>query len=230
MVRAAEEQLKLGVEIGPQSRLAGDVARMVCELTGMERAAFCNTGSEAVLVALRLVRTVTGRNKIALFGGAYHGIFDEVLVRSGSMGGRPRPVPIAPGIPPQMVEEVLVLEYGDPKSIERLQEHVAELAAVLVEPVQAADLICSQGNSCGHCAEWTEKSGVAFIFDEVITGFRHTPRRRAGLVWVQADLATYGKVVGGGMPIGILSGKATLWMRWTVACGATVTPPSRRLG
>ncbi len=99
VTEAVKEQLDRGVEIGPQSRLAGRVAELVCELTGMERAAFCNTGSEAVLAAIRVARTVTGRSRLATFHGHYHGIFDEVLVKATEVAGELRPLPIAPGIP-----------------------------------------------------------------------------------------------------------------------------------
>src|SRR5690606_34894828 len=78
---AVREQLEQGYEIGPQHPLAGEVARLVCEMTGHDRAGLCNTGSEAVLGALRIARTVTGRNLVAVFGGSYHGINDEVVVR-----------------------------------------------------------------------------------------------------------------------------------------------------
>ena len=109
------KQLKQGIEIGPQTPLAGKVAKQICEMTGSERAAFSNTGSEAVLAAIRLARTVTGRNKIVMFSRRYHGIFDEVVVRgSDSL----KSFPGAPGIPASMVENILVLEYGTPESME----------------------------------------------------------------------------------------------------------------
>ena len=87
---AIEAQLRQGYEIGPQTTLAADVSRMVSELTGMERVAFCNTGSEAVTAAIRVARTVSGRDRIAMFAGAYHGVFDEVLVRGTTVDGHLR--------------------------------------------------------------------------------------------------------------------------------------------
>lgn len=207
--QAVEEQLKKGVQIGPQSPLAGEVAKLICEFTGMERVTFCNTGSEAVLAALRVARTVTGRNKIATFTNDYHGMFDEVLVRLLSMGDRSRTVPIAPGIPPQMVENVLILEYGDPKSLEILKEHTDDLAAVLVEPVQSRHPDLQPRDFLHALREWTEKSEIILIFDEVVTGFRLHPGGAQAWFGIQADLATYGKIIGGGMPMGALAGKAT---------------------
>ena len=206
VVRALEEQIKRGIEIGPQSPLVGEVARLVCDFTGMERATFCNTGSEAVLAALRVARTVTGRNKIALFAGSYHGIFDEVLVRPTRNGYKP--VPAAPGIPPHMVQDVLVLRYGDPESLNIVRKHADELAAVLVEPVQSRHPDMQPREFLHGLRELTAKSGIALIFDEVITGFRLHSGGAQAWFGVQADLATYGKALGGGLPIGAVAGKA----------------------
>ena len=120
-VRAQQWQLRKGVEVGPQSPLVGKVAELMCEFSGMERVAFCSTGSEAVLAAIRVARTVTGRVKIATMSGAYHGINDEVLVRGTTVDGQPKTMPIAPGIPQHAVSEVLVLEYGSPAALEILR-------------------------------------------------------------------------------------------------------------
>ena len=97
-----------GIEVGPQSPLAGEVARRVCEFTGMERAAFCNTGSEAVMAAIRVARTVSGRNRVVYFTGDYHGMFEEALAREAWINGEYGARPIAPGIPPSLVENMLV--------------------------------------------------------------------------------------------------------------------------
>jgi amino acid adenylation domain-containing protein len=207
VTEAIEEQLRLGVEIGPQSRLAGKVAELVCELTGQERVTFCNTGSEAVMAAIRVARTVTGRDKIVYFTGDYHGIFDEVLVRPNIVGGERRTVPIAPGIPHQNVGNVIVLEYGSPESLEFLKAHGRDLAAVLVEPVQSRRPDFQPKEFLQEVRHITEQAESALIFDEVVTGFRVHPGGVQGLFGIKADLATYGKVVGGGLPIGILAGK-----------------------
>lgn len=205
---ALEEQLKQGIALGPQSTLAGKVAELFCEFTGMERAVFCNTGSEAVMAALRAARTVTGRDKIALFSGDYHGIFDEVLVRANTLDGKSRPLPIAPGIPEHMVQDVLVLEYGALEALDILKAHAHELAAVLIEPVQARNPNLQPKEFLHEVRRITEASETALIFDEVVTGFRVHPGGAQAWFGVRADIATYGKVVGGGMPIGIVAGKA----------------------
>lgn len=202
-----EEQLRTGVEIGPQSPLAGDAARMICEFTGMDRATFCNTGSEAVMAAMRLARTVTGRKRIVYFTGDYHGMFEEVLVRAAWVDGEYRAQPIAPGIPPNLVENMLVLEYCAPESLEIIKAHANEIAAVMVEPVQSRLPGVRPHAFLHELRAVTERAGIALIFDEVVTGFRCHPGGAQAYFGIKADLATYGKVVGGGMPIGVLAGR-----------------------
>ncbi len=207
VTEAVAEQLRKGVEIGPQSPLAGEVARLISEFTGMERVTFCNTGSEAVMAAIRLARTVTGRDPIALFSGAYHGTFDEVLVRGVRSGGVHKSFPIAPGIPAAKVENVLVLDYGTEESLRILESRIGQLAAILVEPVQSRHPDLQPREFLRKLREMTEKSGTALIFDEVITGFRVHPGGAQAWFGIQADLATYGKVLGGGLPLGVVAGK-----------------------
>jgi amino acid adenylation domain-containing protein len=208
VTEAVEKQLKDGFEIGPQSPLAGKVAALVCELTGAERATFCNTGSEAVMAAMRVARTVTARQKIVFFAGAYHGTFDEVLVKGIKREGVPCATPIAPGIPPEKAENVIVLEYGAQESLNYIRQHAGELAAVLVEPVQSRHPKLQPREFLREIREITTQSGTALIFDEVVTGFRVHPGGVQALFDIRADLVTYGKVIGGGLPIGILAGKA----------------------
>ena len=205
IAEALREQLERGIEIGSQAPQAGEVARLFCEITGHERAAFCSTGSEAVMTAIRVARAVTGRTRIALFEGAYHGNFDEVLVRPGRAGAA---LPIAPGIPRSVVGEALVLPYGAPESLEILRAHAHELAAVLVEPVQSRRPELQPAEFLRDLRQLTASAGTALIMDEMVTGFRADLRGAQGWFGVEADLATYGKIVGGGLPIGVLTGKA----------------------
>ncbi|HEX3758844.1 MAG TPA: amino acid adenylation domain-containing protein, partial [Kofleriaceae bacterium] len=204
-IRAAiHDQVDRGYEIGPQHVLAGEVAELFCELTGADRAAFCNTGSEAVMGAMRIARTVTGRSLIAIFTGAYHGIFDEVIVRGTR---KLRTIPAAPGIMPSASNNILVLDYGTPESLEILRQRAGELAAIVVEPVQSRRPDFQPVEFLRELRALTEASGTLLVFDEVVTGFRSHPRGAQGLFGIQADLASYGKVVGGGFPIGVIAGK-----------------------
>ena len=178
-------------------------------MTGNERMTFCNTGSEAVMAALRVARAVTGRTKVVLFGGAYHGQFDEVLVRGALRAdGTPRSVPIAAGIPASAVENIVVLDFATAESLQWVRDNAEELAAVVVEPVQSRHPDLQPVEFLRQLREVTEAAGVAFVMDEVVTGFRVHPGGMQALTGIRADLATYGKVIGGGLPIGILAGKA----------------------
>ena len=197
-------QIEDGYEIGPQHVLAGETAELFAELTQAQRVAFCNTGSEAVMGAMRIARTVTGRNTIAIFTGAYHGIFDEVIVRGTR---KLRSIPAAPGIMASASQNVLVLDYGTEESMRILRERAHELAAILVEPVQSRRPDFQPVEFLRELRSLTRESGSVLIFDEVVTGFRAHPRGIQGLFGIEADLACYGKVVGGGFPIGVIAGK-----------------------
>lgn len=204
VVDAVRRQLELGYEIGPQHPLAGEVAALVCELTGFDRAALCNTGSEAVMGTVRIARTVTGRETLVIFAGSYHGIFDEVIVRGTK---KLRSVPAAPGILRNTAEHVLVLDYGAPESLDIIRQRAGEIAAVLVEPVQSRRPDLVPRGFVQELRRITRDSGALLIFDEVVTGFRSHPRGAQHVFGVDADLASYGKVVGGGMPIGVIAGR-----------------------
>jgi glutamate-1-semialdehyde aminotransferase len=201
---AVRRQLDAGYEIGPQHPLAGEVADLVCELTGFDRAGLCNTGSEAVMAAVRIARTVTCRNTVVLFTGSYHGTFDEVLVRAGRDA---KGIPAAPGIMAGVFGDVRVLDYGTPEALDFIRRNADDLAAVLIEPVQSRRPEFQPREFLKQVREITEASGTCLIFDEVITGFRMHPGGVQAMFDIRADLATYGKVIGGGFPIGVVAGK-----------------------
>ncbi|MFE9426142.1 amino acid adenylation domain-containing protein [Kitasatospora sp. NPDC006697] len=204
---AVARQLAAGIHVGPHNPLTDEFARLVRELTGKERTVFCNTGSEAVMVALRIARAVTGRTRIALFAGAYHGSADPVLARQDPAGNGAS-VPLCPGVPDAVGSDAMVLPYGDPASLEAIRSRLPELAAVLVEPVQSRHPDLQPVEFLRELRRMTEEAGVVLIFDEVITGFRMHPNGVQGLFGIEADLTTYGKVPGGGMPVGLVAGPA----------------------
>jgi amino acid adenylation domain-containing protein len=209
VVEAVKAQLERGFAIGPQADLAGKVADLFCEMTGNERMTFCNTGSEAVMAAMRIARTVTGRQKIVIFNGDYHGQFDEVLVKGVQRpGAAPRSVPVAPGIPGSAVENMIVLEYGSDQTLQWIRDNAEDLAAVIVEPVQSRHADLRPFDFLREVRRITAASGTAFVMDEVVTGFRVHPGGMQSILGIRADMATYGKVVGGGLPIGVLAGSA----------------------
>ncbi|GAA6619173.1 aminotransferase class III-fold pyridoxal phosphate-dependent enzyme [Scytonema sp. NUACC26] len=201
-------QLEKGIQLGTQIDLIGEVTEGVCELTGMERVAFSNTGTEAVMTAIRLARTATGREKIVIFSGSYHGHFDGTLVELKRKNGNSKIVTIAPGILANIADNVLVLDYGNSQSLEIIKAHEQELAAILVEPVQSRRPNLQPREFLQELRQLTKESGITLIFDEMVTGFRIHLGGAQAWFGVEADLATYGKIIGGGMPIGIIAGKA----------------------
>ncbi|AKJ29873.1 malonyl CoA-acyl carrier protein transacylase [Caldimonas brevitalea] len=207
VVQAMAEQLQQGIEVGPQHPLAGEVAQLISDFTGMERVAFCNTGSEAVMGAMRIARTVTGRKTIAIFTNSYHGIFDEVIVRGTK---QLRSLSAAPGILASAVENVLVLDYASDESLRVLRERGHELAAIMIEPIQNKLPTLQPRGFVQSLREICDAKGCALIFDEVVTGFRVAPGGAQEFYGVRADLATYGKVIGGGLPFAAIAGSS----RW----------------
>ncbi|OUL99327.1 type I polyketide synthase [Variovorax sp. JS1663] len=203
---AIRKQLDAGFEIGPQHPLAAEVTKLVCELTKFDRAGLCNTGSEAVMAALRIARTVTGRSTVVLFTGSYHGTFDEVLVRAGRNA---KGMSAAPGVMQGMFGDVRVLDYGTPEALEFIRANADDLAAVLVEPVQSRRPDFQPKEFLREVRAITEKSETCLIFDEVITGFRSHLGGAQAVFGIRADLACYGKVIGGGLPVGVIAGKRT---------------------
>jgi glutamate-1-semialdehyde aminotransferase len=206
IISAITEQLAQGMQLGPHSPLAGEVARRICDMTGQQRALFCNTGSEAVMVAVRLARAVTGRRRIALFAGAYHGSADPILARQDIERGSGESVPMAPGITSDISRNALVLPYGAEDSLDVLRAHQDELAAVLVEPVQSRQPDLQPVEFLRQLRELTRAADIALIFDEIVTGFRVHPGGVRALFGLSADITTYGKVLGGGLPIGVVAG------------------------
>ena len=204
-VKAITEQVQKDYAIGPQSPLAGEVAKLFCELTGNERMAFSNTGSEAVLGCTRLARNATGRDLIVMFNGDYHGILDEVIARGSK---KLKSFPAATGIPREHVGNTLILDYGTEETLQIIRERMDEIAGILVEPVQSRMPELQPREFLQELRKMTKNEPTALIFDEVITGLRIGLGGAQEHFGVRADLASYGKVVGGGMPIGVVAGKA----------------------
>ncbi|HEV2705163.1 MAG TPA: aminotransferase class III-fold pyridoxal phosphate-dependent enzyme [Pyrinomonadaceae bacterium] len=209
ILNAVQEQARLGIQLAGESPLVGQAAELLCELTGNERVTFCNSGTEAVMAVLRLARAATGRSKVAIFEGCYHGTFDGVMVTSGrTEDGKLRAVPAAPGIPPRMIEDVILLSINDPESLNILRANAHELAAVMIEPMPSRFPDLQPRPFLHALRKLTEETGVVLIFDEVVTGFRFHKGGAQALFDVRADLIAYGKALGGGLPCAALGGKA----------------------
>ncbi|HEU5231015.1 MAG TPA: aminotransferase class III-fold pyridoxal phosphate-dependent enzyme, partial [Ktedonobacteraceae bacterium] len=209
IMETLQEQARRGIGLGWQSGLVGNVAQLFCEITGAERVSFCNSGTEAVMTAIRLARTTTGRSKIAVFAGSFHGTFDGVLVRAQETANKYlRTIALAPGTPASMIEDVISLYFGRPESLETLKAHAQELAAIIVELPQSRRPDLLPTKFLEELRKFTAESGIALIFDEVVAGFRMHLGGAQALFGVQADLVTYGKAFGGGLPVAAIAGKA----------------------
>ncbi len=207
MTRAVEQQISQGYELGPQCDLTGKAAEGICRLTGNERTAFSNTGSESVMMALRIARAHTGRKKIAMFSGSYHGIFDGVIAMNH---GEEHTIALSPGTPQGMVEDMVIFDYGTDESLQRIEALAkrGELAAVLVEPVQSRRPSLQPQTFLRKLRQITEDTDTILIFDEMVTGFRIAPGGCQEHFGIRADMALYGKIIGGGMPVGVVCGKS----------------------
>lgn len=205
---ALATQLELGFGVGPEGEPALEVAGRIAALTGAERVAFACSGTEAVMVALRLARTVSLRERIVIFSGSYHGQCDATLARADVSAAQTAGIPFAAGIPRSVAGNVIVLAYGSEESLAVIGEHRDELAAVLVEPVQSQRPELQPRSFLRQLRRLTAESGIALVFDEMMTGFRLARGGAQAHFGMRADLSIYGKVIAGGMPLAAVAGDA----------------------
>jgi acyl transferase domain-containing protein len=204
---ALTRQLSYGIPLGPQSELAGDVARRLCAMTRLDRVVFTNSGTEAIMAAIRLARAVTRRDRIAIFKGSYHGSYDGVLARATGPQVRSA-LPTSLGVPRSVVSDVVVLDYASEQALTFVAREGHTLAAVIAEPVQSRRPGLQPAHFLRELRTITRASGTLLVLDEMITGFRAHPGGVNALWDLDADLVAYGKVLGGGLPIGAVAGRA----------------------
>lgn len=175
-----------------------------------ERVVFCNTGSEATMYAIRAARGFSGRERIAIFDGCYHGAHDYGMwiTDPASPVAAPRKLPMGHGIPGALAELVTLLPYRHPAAFDLIRDQADELALVMVEGVQSSNPQPAAGEFLQELAAVCREQGVLFAIDEVITGFRLAYGGAQERFGVTPDLATYGKVLGGGLPVGAITGRA----------------------
>ncbi|MFF5209658.1 aminotransferase class III-fold pyridoxal phosphate-dependent enzyme [Streptosporangium sp. NPDC000396] len=233
VVDAVQAQVRRLHSIGTQVELAYRVAERLCRITGYERVTFCTTGSEAVMGALRLARLATGRDRVVYFARSYHGTTDSVLGRP--TGGLGEAGPIAPGVSARAVEDAIVLPYGDPAALDHIREHADRIAAVLVEPVQSRNPAEQPGEFLADLRRLTRRHGIVLVFDEMITGFRIGLRGAQGYFGIRPDMTTYGKIIGGGLPLSVIAGSAELLAgmdggAWTYGDASAPASPTTLFG
>ena len=209
--QAVLEAVKNGLSFGAPTAIEVEMAELVCQMTGIEMVRMVNSGTEAVMSALRLARGATGRSKIIKFAGCYHGHSDSMLVKAGS-GALTGGAPDSAGVPAEIAGDTLTASYNDLESVRRLLEaNPAQVAAVIVEPVAAnMGVVAPQDGFLQGLRALCDEFGSLLIFDEVITGFRLAPGGAQEYYGVRADLVTYGKIIGGGMPVGAYGGSREL--------------------
>lgn len=202
-----EAQLNTSWSVGPISPLAGELAKKICTVTTAERTAFFNSGTEAVMVALRIAKAATKKRYFVFFKGSYHGTFDPLLtIKNNHITNIAQE--IIPGITQNILNESYFLEYGTEESLEFIEKNKDSIAAVLTEPVQSRNPSLQPLQFLQKLRKLTEENNIALIFDEVITGFRIGLGGCQKYFNIKADIITYGKVIGGGLPIGIVAGSS----------------------
>jgi glutamate-1-semialdehyde 2,1-aminomutase len=194
-----------GIPTGGETRLA---ERIKAAFPSIQRLRLVNSGTEAVMSAIRLSRGYTGRTKIVAFEGCYHGHSDSLLVRAGS-GAAAHGIPVSAGVTPGVIADTLVLPYNDTAALEAaLRRHGREIACVIVEPVAAnMGVVPPRPGFLERMRELTARAGIVLIFDEVITGFRCGYGGAQQLYGIRPDLTCLGKIIGGGLPVGAYGGR-----------------------
>lgn len=202
---ACEDGLTYGAPTEREVEMAELLAKLV---PSMEVSRLVNSGTEAAMSAIRVARGVTGRDKIIKFRGCYHGHSDGLLVKAGS-AALTTSVPDSAGVPADYTKNTLVAEYNDPSSVEALlAANKDEIAAVIVEPVAAnMGVVLPKPGFLPFLREITKQYGALLIFDEVITGFRLSLGGAQEYYQIKPDLSTFGKIIGGGMPVGAYGGR-----------------------
>ena len=217
---AVEKAVVDGLSFGAPTPREVEIAQLMVEMVpGLEMVRMVNSGTEAVMSALRLARGATGRDKLIKFEGCYHGHSDCMLVNAGSSalaGGHPS----SSGVPVGAAKDTLTAQFNNLSSVQALLEaNRGEVAAVIVEPVAAnMGVVGPAPGFLLGLRELCDQHGTLLIFDEVITGFRLAPGGAQEYFGVKADLVTYGKIIGGGMPVGAYGGSRAL-MEHVAPCG-----------
>jgi glutamate-1-semialdehyde 2,1-aminomutase len=226
VLAALVEASARGLQFALHSPGKEPLARLIADaFPANEMVLFCNSGTEAVMHAIRAARAFTGKSKIALFEGGFHGQSDYVLVRAraGSSADAPELVPRSSGVPQETLSTVVMLPYWNDLALDQIRSRRNELAAVLVEPVQGENPQTEQGPWLQQLRRVCTDSGVLLLFDELITGFRLGYGGGQQFFGLSADLVTYGKVIGGGLPIGAVAGRRDIMEMFAPrAKGATV--------
>ena len=234
VVAAVQEQATKGLVYNAPNEHQMELARLLCErIPSFDMVRFTNSGTEATMNTLRGARAFTGRTKYAKAEGGYHGTHNDVEVNvrtDPALAGdpqRPQPVPGVAGLPPEVVDQVLILPYNDTESTRRLlEEHRGELAAVMVEPVLGGSgMIPADPEYLAMLRDYTASDGSVLIFDEVIS-YRVAPGGSQEYYGVTPDMTALGKIIGGGMAVGAFGGRHDIMAQFDPTQGPKVDTPA----
>ena len=212
VLEAVRSQLENGLSYGAATALEVEMAELIHEIVPcVEMMRMVNSGTEAVMSAVRAARGFTGRDKIVKFEGCYHGHADAMLVKAGS-GVMTAGIPDSSGVPKGCTQDTLSAVYNDLNSVEQLfRQYPQEIACVIVEPVAAnMGVVAPEKGFLQGLRQLCDQYGALLIFDEVITGFRLQLDGAVGHFGIMPDMVTYGKIIGGGMPVGAYAGSRAL--------------------
>lgn len=212
VLEAVQYQASLGFSFGTPTELESDLAQFITEnIPQIDKIRMVNSGTEACMSAIRLARGYTGRDKIIKFEGCYHGHSDSFLIKAGS-GAATFGNPNSPGVTQGVAKDTIIAQYNDWQGVQEIfNQNKNQIAAIIIEPV-AGNMGCvlPEQDFLQNLRKICDENSSLLIFDEVMTGFRLAFGGVQELYGVRADLVTYGKVIGGGMPVGAFAGKAEI--------------------
>lgn len=212
VVKAVQDAAEHGLSFGAPTEAETTLAQKICELIpSIDQVRMVSSGTEATMSALRLARGFTGREKVLKFEGCYHGHADSFLVKAGS-GALTLGEPNSAGITKGVAKDTLTLPFNDIEAVKTLFKQVgSDIAAVIVEPIAGnMNFVVPQDEFLATLRQCCDIHGAVLIFDEVMTGFRVGLKGAQGLFGITPDLTTFGKVIGGGMPVGAFGGRADI--------------------
>ncbi|WP_066161584.1 glutamate-1-semialdehyde 2,1-aminomutase [Aliarcobacter skirrowii] len=194
---------KLGLSFGAPTNLETKLAQEIVDMyDNIDKVRFVSSGTEATMSAIRLARGVTNKNDIIKFEGCYHGHSDSLLVQAGS-GMATFGSPSSPGVPADLTKHTLLCEYNNIEQLKKCFEESSDIACIIIEPIAGnMGLVPATNEFLTTCRELCDKHGALLIFDEVMSGFRASLKGASGILDVKADILTFGKVIGAGMPVG----------------------------
>ena len=212
VLKAVTEKAALGTSFGMPTAIETELASLAVSMVpGIDKIRFVNSGTEACMSAIRLARGFTKKDKIIKFKGCYHGHSDAFLIQAGS-GAVTFGAPSSPGVTKGTAKDTLLADYNDLEGVQQLvQEHKDDIAAIIIEPV-AGNMGCIPPEAAfiQGLKRICEHEGILLVFDEVMTGFRLAPGGAQEVLDIQADIVCFGKVIGGGLPVGAFAARTEI--------------------